>query len=93
MSYTEEYTKTTLRQLTAIFYMHLNIMDLHTYDTEEKMMRMLRNESRENWNTDYILNLAENNKIEWIRGIDDPRPMEEYQKSMNRALSNVLCKK
>ena len=93
MSYTEEYTKTTLRQLTAIFNIHLEMMDLHTYNTEEKMMKMLRNESREDWKTDYILNLAKNNKIEWICGIDDPQPMEEYQKSMNRALSNILCKK
>ena len=68
-------------------------MDLHTYNTEKKMMKMLRNESKEDWNTDYILNLAENNKIEWIRGIDDPQPMEEYQKSMNRALSRILCTK
>lgn len=93
MSYTKEYTKTTLRQLTAIFHIHLEMMNLHTYNTEEKMMKMLRNESKEDWNTDYILNLAENNKIEWIRGIDDPQPMEEYQKSMNRALSRILCTK
>jgi hypothetical protein len=93
MNYTEEYTKTTLRQLTAIFHIHLELIDLHTYNTEKKMMKMLRNESKEDWKTDYILNLAENNKIEWIRGIDDPQPMEEYQKSMNRALSNILSTK
>jgi len=83
----------TLRQLTAIFHIHLELTDLHTYNTEEKMMKMLRNESKEDWKTDYILNLAENNKIEWIRGIDDPQPPDEYKKSMNQALTNILCKK
>ena len=93
MSHTEEYTKTTLRKLKVILYQHLELGNLHTYDTEEKMMRMLRQESRENWNTDYILNLAENNKIEWIKDYYDPRSMEDYNKSMNRSLSKILCRK
>ena len=83
----------TLRQLLGIFNRHLQYMDLHTYNTEAKMMKMLRDESREDWKTDYILDLSRNNKIRWVRGMDDPRPEDEYQKSMNRALTNILCTK
>jgi len=83
----------TLRQLQGIFNRHLVYMDLHTYNTEAKMMNMLRVESEEDWKTDYILDLSRNNKIRWVRGMDDPTPEDEYQKSMNRALTNILCTK
>tara|TARA_B100000424_G_C22934300_1_gene497092 strand:- start:1836 stop:2117 length:282 start_codon:yes stop_codon:yes gene_type:complete len=93
MSYTREYIEKTLRQLTGIFYKHLQMVDLHTYNTEAKMMKMLREESGEDWETDYILDLSKNNKIEWVRGIDDPRPSDIYQKAMNARLTEVLCTK
>jgi len=93
MSYTEDYTKTTLRKLTAIFNKHLQMMDLHHYMTEEKMMEMLREESGEDWKTDYILDLSKNNKIVWVRGIDDPQPPDIYQKAMNARLTEILCAK
>lgn len=90
MSYTEEYTKKTLRKLTAIFYKYLQMMTLHHYMTEAKMMKMLRQESGEDWKTEYILDLSKNNKIEWVRGIDDPTPRDEYQKGMNDTLTEIL---
>lgn len=90
MSYTEEYTKKTLRKLTAIFYKYLQMMTLHHYMTEAKMMKMLRQESGEDWKTEYILDLSKNNKIKWVRGIDDPTPRDEYQKGMNDTLTEIL---
>lgn len=90
MSYTEEYTKKTLRKLTAIFYKYLQMMTLHHYMTEAKMMKMLRQESGEDWKTEYILDLSKNNKIKWVRGIDDPTPQDEYQKGMNDTLTEIL---
>lgn len=93
MSYTREYIEKTLRKLTGIFHLHLEFMDLHTYNTEAKMMEMLRDESGEDWKTDYILDLSRNNKIAWTRGIDDPTPRDEYQKGMNGRLTEILCTK
>ena len=93
MSYTREYIEKTLRQLTGIFNKHLQMVDLHTYNTEAKMMEMLRQESGEDWETDYILDLSKNNKIEWVRCIDDPHPPDIYQKAMNARLTEVLCTK
>ena len=93
MSYTREYIEKTLRQLTGIFNKHLQMVDLHTYNTEAKMMEMLREESGEDWKTDYILDLSKNNNIVWVRGIDDPQPPDIYQKAMNARLTEVLCTK
>ena len=90
MSYTREYIEKTLRKLTSILYIHLEMMDLHTYDTKEKMMKMLRNESGEDWKTDFILDLSRNNKITWIRAFNDPIPADEYQKGMNDRLTEIL---
>lgn len=93
MSYTREYIDQTLLQLKGIFNRHLEIMDLHLHDTEAKMMNMLREESGEDWKTDYILDLSRNNKIRWVRGIDDPTPPDTYQKGMNSRLTEILCAK
>ena len=38
MSYTREYIEQTLLHLQRILQRHLELMDLHTYNTEEKMM-------------------------------------------------------
>ena len=90
MSYTREYIEQTLLHLQRILQRHLELMDLHTYNTEEKMMGMLRRDSGEDWKTEYILELSKNNKIKWVRGIDDPTPRDEYQKGMNDTLTEIL---
>ena len=91
--YTELYIEQTLKNLQRIFRQHLIIFDLHLYDTEEKMMNMLKKESGENWNTDYILDLSKNNKIKWVKGVSDTTDYETYQKGMNNRLSEILCTK
>ena len=65
-------------------------MNLHLYNTNEKMMDMLRNEGNTNWTTEQILNLADNNKIQWVKGSDDPTDYDTYCHSMNTALSRIL---
>ena len=80
----------TLLHLQRIFYQHLLLSNLHLYDTKDKMMNMLRKESGENWDTDFILDLAKNNKIIWVRGSGDPIDPETYQKGMNGRLAEIL---
>ena len=79
-----------LIELLHIFHTHLLAMDLHLYKIEKKMMDMLRKESGKDWSTNLILNLAESNKIEWIRGLNDPLDPEKYQKVMNHRLAEIL---
>ena len=93
MSYTREYIEQTKLNLQRIFYMHLLNQDLHKYNTEAKMMGMLRDESGEDWKTDFILDLSRNNKIVWVQGSSDPEPKDEFQKGMNGRLTEILeCK-
>ena len=89
MSSQNEMFKTT-KQLQNIFHIHLLLMNLHLYNTNEKMMGMLRNEGNTNWTTEQILNLADNNKIQWVQGSDDPEDYDTYCLSMNAALSRIL---
>ena len=91
VGYTREYIEKTLLKLQGIFNKHLQMMDLHLHDTEEKMMNMLKEESGEDWTTDFILDLSRNNKIIWVRGIDDPTPDDVYQKGMKGRLTEILC--
>ena len=93
MSYTREYIEQTLLHLQRILHTHLELMDLHTYNTEEKMMGMLRRDSGEDWKTDFILDLSRNNKIVWVEGSDHPTSRDEYQKGMNGRLTEILCTK
>lgn len=93
MSYTREYIEQTLLKLQRILHTHLELIDLHLHNTEEKMMGMMRKESGDDWKTDFILDLSRNNKIVWVQGINDPTPPDEYQKDMNRVLSKILCTK
>ena len=65
-------------------------MDLHLYNTSEKMMKMLRTEGNSNWNTEQIIGLADNNEIQWVKGSDDPTDYKTYCHSMNTALSKIL---
>ena len=82
----------TLSLLKTIFYMELEMGCLHLHDTSEKMMNMLRKKSRKDWTTEYILKLANDNKIQWIKDAHDPRSFETYNKAMNTALIRILNK-
>ena len=93
MSYTREYIEQTLLNLQRILQTHLELMDLHLHNTEAKMMEMLRDESGEDWKTDFILDLSRNNKIVWVQGSNDPTPRDEYQKGMNDRLTEILSTK
>ena len=53
----------TLLELRRIFQAHLLAMDLHLHNNEKKIMDMLRNDSGKIWETNLILSLAQNNKI------------------------------
>ena len=80
----------TLLNLKRIFHQHLLLCNLHLYDTKDKMMDMLRKESGENLDTDFILDLAKNNKIIWVQGSGDNEDPEDFQKRMNGRLAEIL---
>ena len=83
----------TLLELRKIFHTELLMMTLHHHNTREKMMRML-NRSKElhknEWTAEYILQLATDNKINWVHGSDDPEPYDTYKKGMNTRLAEIL---
>ena len=83
-------SQTQILKLQKIFNLHLELMDLHLYNTSEKMMKILRNEGDSNWTTEQILNWADNNKIPWIQGSDDDEDYDTYVKSMNARLAEIL---
>ena len=81
----------TLYTLQRIFHEHLIQMDLHHYNTKEKMMNMLLcSEGGANWTAEYILKLATDNKIKWVQGSTDPTPYDTYQEQMNTRLAEIL---
>jgi hypothetical protein len=80
----------TTRQLQSIFHTHLLLMDLHLYNTRDKMMGMLRREGNPNWTTEQILSLANNKEIPWVKGASDPTDYNTYIKSMNTRLAEIL---
>ena len=83
----------SLLELKKIFKTELLMMTLHLHNTREKMMRMLNRSKalqKNEWTAEYILQLATDNKIEWVKGSDDPTPYEKYKEEMNRALANIL---
>ena len=89
----EKETKKTLLELKKIFHTELLMMTLHYHNTREKMMRMLNRSKalhKNEWTAEYILQLATDNKIEWVKGSDDPTPYEKYKEEMNRALAKIL---
>ena len=89
----EETKKTTLLELRKIFHTEMLMMTLHHHNTREKMMRMLNRSKalrKNEWTAEYILQLATDNKIEWVKGSDDPTPYEKYKEEMNRALAKIL---
>ena len=83
----------TLLELRKIFHTELLMMTLHLHNTREKMMRMLnRNKAlyKNEWTAEYILKLASDNKIDWVKGSDDPEPYDTYKKEMNARLAEIL---
>ena len=83
----------TLLELRKIFHTETLMMALHLHNTREKMMSML-NRSKElhknEWTAEYILQLATDNKINWVHGSDDPEPYDTYKKGMNTRLAEIL---
>ena len=101
MSTTTSQTKTmsdsdeinTLLELRKIFHTEMLMMTLHHHNTREKMMRMLnRNKAlyKNEWTAEYILQLASDNKIDWVHGSDHPEPYDTYKKGMNTRLAEIL---
>ena len=101
MSTTTTQTKTmsdsdeinTLLELKNIFHTEMLMMTLHLHNTREKMMRMLnRNKAlyKNEWTAEYILQLASDNKIDWVHGSDHPEPYDTYKKGMNTRLAEIL---
>ena len=83
----------TLLELRKIFHTELLMMTLHHHNTREKMMRMLNRSKalqKNEWTAEYILQLATDNKIEWVKGSDDPTPYDTYKKAMNDTLAHIL---
>ena len=83
----------TLLELKKILHMEMLMMTLHHHNTREKMMRMLnRNKAlyKNEWTVEYILKLASDNKIDWVKGSDDPEPYDTYKKEMNARLAEIL---
>ena len=54
------------------------------------MMGMLRKEGNENWTTSLILELANNNKIIWVKGSNNSTDYNTYQHQMNARLAEIL---
>jgi len=84
--------KEMLYSLQGIFHSQLLSMKLIKHDTRNKMMHMLKNHPQGNpeWTTEQILKLADDNKILWVKGSDDPIEYETYKKEMNDRLAEIL---
>ena len=54
------------------------------------MMDYLNRNGDPDWTAGYIWNLADSNKIDWVKGYGDPTPYEEYKKDMNNRLAEIL---
>ena len=82
----------TLYSLQCIFHEQLLSMELIKHDTRNKMMRMLKTHPQGNpeWTTEQILKLADDNKIMWVKGSDDPTEYDTYKKEMNARLAEIL---
>ena len=82
----------TLYSLQGIFQSQLLSMELIKHDTRNKMMHMLKTHPQGNpeWTTEQILKLADDNKIMWVKGSDDPTEHETYKKEMNARLAEIL---
>tara|TARA_B000000565_G_C23538012_1_gene282526 strand:- start:160 stop:546 length:387 start_codon:yes stop_codon:yes gene_type:complete len=86
----EAETKKTCLQLQNLFHMAMLMGFLHLLKTKEKMMDYLNTRGDKEWTSDYIWTLADMNKINWVKGSDDPTPYEKYKEKMNQALAKIL---
>ena len=86
----EAETKKTCLQLQNLFHMAMLMGFLHLLKTKEKMMDYLNTRGDKEWTSDYIWTLADMNKINWVKGSDDPTPYEKYKEEMNQALAKIL---
>lgn len=80
----------TLHKLRVIFHMQLLTMNIVNCNTKEKMMDMLNTQGDPIWTPEYILELATDNKIKWVKGSSDPTPYDTYQEQMNARLAEIL---
>lgn len=80
----------TLKTLRRIFHEQMSLMELHNYNTKEKMINMLNTMDNNEWTAEYISKLAIDNKIDWVHGLDDPCPYDIYKKQMNTRLAEIL---
>jgi len=86
----EEKDKKTCLQLQHLFHMAMLMQTLPYLKTKEKMMNYLNTSGDPDWTASYIWGLANNNKIDWVKGYGDPTPYEKYKKDMNQALAKYL---
>lgn len=86
----EEKDKKTCQQLQHLFHMAMLMQTLPYLKTKEKMMNYLNTSGDTDWTASYIWGLANNNKIDWVKGYGDPTPYEKYKKDMNQALAKYL---
>ena len=86
----EEKDKKTCLQLQNLFHMAMLNGSLPYLKTREKMMNYLNKSGDPDWTAGYIWGLANNNKIDWVKGYSDPTPYEKYKKDMNQALAKYL---
>ena len=86
----EEKDKKTCQQLQHLFHMAMLMQTLPYLKTKEKMMNYLNTSGDPDWTASYIWGLANNNKIDWVKGYGDPTPYEKYKKDMNQALAKYL---
>jgi len=86
----EEKDKKTCLQLQNLFNMAMLMGILPYLKTKEKMMDYLNTKGNPDWTAGYIWGLANNNKIDWVKGYSDPTPYEKYKKDMNQALAKYL---
>lgn len=86
----EEKDKKTCLQLQNLFHMAMLMGTLPYLKTKEKMMNYLNRSGDPDWTAGYIWSLAYSNKIDWVKGYSDPTPYDEYKKTMNNRLAEIL---
>ena len=86
----EEENKKTCLQLQNLFHTAMLMGILPYLKTKEKMMDYLNTRGNPDWDYTYIWSLANTNKLDWVKGYDDPTPYEKYKEEMNYALGKIL---
>jgi uncharacterized protein YjgD (DUF1641 family) len=86
----EESEEKMLRILGKIFHKQLLLGTLHYHNTREKMMNMINQNLIFKCTAEQILKVATDNKINWVKGSNDPTPYDTYKKEMNNRLAEIL---